>query len=48
MEKFDILDKNGELTGQVADKGTDLQDGQYYLCYPWFQICIIDQKNIEK
>jgi len=31
MEKFDILDKNGELTGEIADKGTDLKDGQYYL-----------------
>jgi isopentenyldiphosphate isomerase len=31
MEKFDIFDKNGELTGNIADKGTTLQDGQYYL-----------------
>jgi len=31
MEQFDILDKRGELTGEKADKGTELQDGHYYL-----------------
>ncbi len=31
MEKFDILDKYGEITGEIADKGTDLQAEQYYL-----------------
>lgn len=31
MEKFDILDINGKVTGEIADKGTNLQDGQYYL-----------------
>lgn len=31
MEQFDILNQNGCPTGAVADKGTALQDGQYYL-----------------
>lgn len=31
MEKFDILDENGKVTGEIADKGTVLHDGQYYL-----------------
>ena len=31
MEKFDVLNINGELTGIVANKGDALKDGQYYL-----------------
>lgn len=31
MELFDILDRDGKLTGLTASKGTQLQDGQYYL-----------------
>jgi len=31
MELFDILDKDGKLTGLTATKGTQLQDGHYYL-----------------
>ena len=31
MEQFDILNQKGEPTGFVADKGTALKDGQYYL-----------------
>ena len=32
MEQFDILDINGNPTGILADKGTALNSGQYYLC----------------
>jgi len=31
IEQFDILDINGTPTGLMADKGTQLKDGQYYL-----------------
>lgn len=31
MELFDILDKDGKPMGCTAPKGTQLQDGQYYL-----------------
>ena len=31
MEYFDILDKNGCLTGETAAKGDKLSDYQYYL-----------------
>jgi len=31
IEQFDILDVTGKPTGITADKGTKLQDGQYYL-----------------
>jgi len=31
MEQFDILDKNGNITGLVAEKGSQLHNGQYYL-----------------
>ena len=31
VEQFDILDINGNPTGKTADKGTQLNDGQYYL-----------------
>jgi len=31
MELFDILDKDGKPTGLTAQKGTQLQGGQYYL-----------------
>jgi len=31
LEKFDILDENGNPTGETADKGAPLKDGQYYL-----------------
>ena len=31
MELFDILDKDGKPTGLTATKGTQLQDGHYYL-----------------
>jgi len=31
MELFDILDKHGNPTGQIAPKGTLLSPGQYYL-----------------
>jgi len=31
MEQFDILDKNGNVTGLVAEKGSQLNKGQYYL-----------------
>ncbi|MCL2404963.1 MAG: NUDIX domain-containing protein [Defluviitaleaceae bacterium] len=31
MELFDILDKNGKPTGFTATRGTQLQDGQFYL-----------------
>jgi len=31
MELFDILDKDGNKTGLTAKKGTQLQDGQFYL-----------------
>ena len=31
MEQFDIVDKNGNPTGLVADKGSKLYNGQYYL-----------------
>jgi len=31
MEQFDILDINGNSTGLIADKGTQLNSGQYYL-----------------
>jgi len=31
MEQFDILDRNGNPTGILADKGSALKPGQYYL-----------------
>jgi len=31
VEQFDILDRSGNPTGRLADKGTPLKPGQYYL-----------------
>lgn len=53
MERFDILDINGERTGRTALKGTALRTGEYYLgvhvyVYRTPDIFLLQQRALDK